>query len=377
VPRTRAGGGSMDLAGFRPGAARLQPRGQPVRGRSASRHRRRRRRRRAGLGAEGGNRLVRRLGADERSHAHDQDRRRLLRHARPPRLDRDQARRSNRGRLAARDAGFVRRVGVAGCLRPPRRSRHRRPERLRRPALLPASSHRAAASSAACPRPGAGRSAARSRAGAPGDPGASGCAGCSRAGAVQARRTAGDGGELGAACGSGNADPDAGRLGSRTRGRADRAPQADPVARGEAAGTAGSAESSRSGPDGGHRRVRASWRSGASFRSGVAPSSAFAGPAFGPGSPADGTAHHLSHTVAPGCDRPRPDCQRSVRFQPSRVTGASHTEQPPAPAPPSAPGRRLRCARRAGALAAPSPGRAGRGGRPQARTYHLWRWPST
>ena len=82
-------------------------------------------------------RLCRR-DADERARGHDPNRRRLLRHADPSRVDLGQAERVGRGGCAGRDAGPVRHGRVASPVRPPRRPRGRRSERLPRPAAVPA-----------------------------------------------------------------------------------------------------------------------------------------------------------------------------------------------------------------------------------------------
>jgi hypothetical protein len=144
----------MELAGVRGRPPAVQPRGRPVPRRATPRRRRRRNGGRAGARPAGRHSRVRRQRADERPHGHDPHRRRLLGHTRPSRLaGREEERAGGGGRSRGR-ARHVGRGGVAGAVRPPRRSPDDRSERLPRPVAVPPGAA------------GAGRACAHARTGA-------------------------------------------------------------------------------------------------------------------------------------------------------------------------------------------------------------------
>jgi hypothetical protein len=132
----------VDLARAGTGTRRVPPREQPVHRRAAPRNRHRRRSRLSGRRAAGRNGYVRRRRRDERPERRDRDHGRVLRHARPPRLDRRPPERPGRrgGRRRDDRPDGCRRPPRALCL--PRRAHQRRSERLPRSAGLPASTGR-------------------------------------------------------------------------------------------------------------------------------------------------------------------------------------------------------------------------------------------
>jgi hypothetical protein len=130
------------MAGGRTGAATVQLRLGPVRGRSAPRYRPRSSRWRAGGSTHRGHRQLHGLGPWRRRHGDDPDRRRLLRDAAPTRVDLRVARNRDRGGRPGRNGGRQRRRRHACAARAPRRSLHDERERLRRSAVAAAAARR-------------------------------------------------------------------------------------------------------------------------------------------------------------------------------------------------------------------------------------------
>jgi hypothetical protein len=129
----------MDMAGLRTGPRAVSIRGRPVCCGAAPGHRRRRRDQRSNRRAAWRGGLLCRLGPDQRPDRHDRDSGRVFGHRRPPRLDHRHARCSGRRRRAPRGDRALRHPRTCRSLRAHGRSDDLRPERLPRPARLPAS----------------------------------------------------------------------------------------------------------------------------------------------------------------------------------------------------------------------------------------------
>jgi hypothetical protein len=138
LPGRRARGTRLDMAGIRTGPAGVPARRRPVRRRPAPRDRHRRRRRRARPRPACRNGHLRRIDPGQRPLADDRHRRRVLRHPRPPGLDHGQARQPGRRGRRRRHDRPERRRGARGSVCPPRHPDDQRPERLPRPAAVPA-----------------------------------------------------------------------------------------------------------------------------------------------------------------------------------------------------------------------------------------------
>jgi hypothetical protein len=128
----------VDLAGVGPCPPRVRARQQSLRRRPAPRHRDRREGRRDRDRPAGRHDHVRGRRADVRAVGDDRDRRRLLRNARPPELDRGQALELDRGRCARRDNRRSGRGRARGTVRSSRSPNHGRPERVPRSVGVPA-----------------------------------------------------------------------------------------------------------------------------------------------------------------------------------------------------------------------------------------------
>jgi hypothetical protein len=142
----------VDLACGRPCPPGVPSRRRSVHRRTPPRHRHRRGCRSACCGAARRNRVIRRFGAVERPQPHDRDARRLLRDARPPRVDRGEPRRPRRRRADRRLDRPDRNCRAIGSVSPSGDPHDRRSERLPRPTRI----------SPAAPRLGGGRAITRS-----------------------------------------------------------------------------------------------------------------------------------------------------------------------------------------------------------------------
>jgi hypothetical protein len=129
----------MDMAGLRTGPRAVPIRGRPLCRGAAPGHRRRRRDQRSNRRAAWRGGLLCRLGPDQRPDRHDRDSGRVFGHPRPPRVDHRHARGSGRRRRDPRGDRALRHPRTCRCLRAHGRPDDHRPERLPRPARLPAS----------------------------------------------------------------------------------------------------------------------------------------------------------------------------------------------------------------------------------------------
>jgi hypothetical protein len=134
----RSACGCVELAGRGAGAQAVRPRRRSVRGRPAPRHRHRRsdgsRRARSGHGG----RLLRRPAAARGALRDDPHRGRVLRHPRPPGINRVAGRDGGRRRGGRGDDRPERRARRARAVRPPRHPPDRRPKWVPRPAVAAA-----------------------------------------------------------------------------------------------------------------------------------------------------------------------------------------------------------------------------------------------
>ena len=160
LSRCRSMCARLDLAGIRRGPGGFPKRRRPLRGRPAPGDRRRWQHRGAGRRSACRGDLVRRLAADERTHGHHRDRRRLLGHARPPRVGGRGARGSSRRGCRRRRDRHVGNARASGSVRPHGCPHDVRPERLPRPRVVAAAPAGADGESLVCSARTAGPEAA-------------------------------------------------------------------------------------------------------------------------------------------------------------------------------------------------------------------------
>ena len=135
------------MAGRRSSAAPVRRRRRSVRGWPAPGNRRRCAGGCRGQGSGSGRRVLRRAAAGRGAVPDDSHRRRLLDHARPPRIDRGSHRDCDRRRRGRGHGRPERRRRVGRAVRPPRHSPDRRSARVRRPALAAPCADRSASAS--------------------------------------------------------------------------------------------------------------------------------------------------------------------------------------------------------------------------------------